>query len=580
MRVSLYIKKARVNKDNLNPVKFQVTISRNEQKRVSTPIAVKGKLYKNGQVSSKHPNHIAINNALKDLRNKGEEAESKFMTGQLTNMIEVVDFLNGKQNSESVDSFLHTILKDKISVAAYDDNRHCLNGFKRMMNIKGDLMFNQVTNSLFATYNKVGKEQINEGIKTTKTVKKYGQAVKYICTQAENLNQIKEAIRIAPAFMKFPKVHKDAEYHTWEEIEFAIKNTYTIEQWQSMALWLMQFGLRGINNVDVTNISDKLLKELKRERGKEKLVSVENKDFHRELYLDYKRSKSGVPMVISVFPPVLTLIKYLKNSVVYTHIDKRCKNRGILKGLEDRLNIFEYDSKNNKKFHRQLWKQRQNKFGVLSTDGISFKNCRSSFFQVAQGLMPRMDVKVLVGHTMTDATEAYASVRNPNVIRRMNQQHLEVLEEFQYEGLVRTLVKQLYKLCSEEKAPKWLLANALTENKYMLSIALDDKGNIRENVYTAVKIEDKFYKYFKNQKDIEVELPEFNPPEMEETETGEITFTAQEFEIMGLPEYKDWVQAVEGRGAEMMKELKQDEKNLKLTYKAGKHTDKGMRKVS
>ena len=103
MRVSLYIKKARVNKDNLNPVKFQVTISRNEQKRVSTPIAVKGKLYKNGQVSSKHPNHIAINNALKDLRNKGEEAESKFMTGQLTNMIEVVDFLNGKQNSESVD---------------------------------------------------------------------------------------------------------------------------------------------------------------------------------------------------------------------------------------------------------------------------------------------------------------------------------------------------------------------------------------------------------------------------------------------------------------------------------------------
>ncbi|MDA9276020.1 hypothetical protein N9P67_00300 [Flavobacteriaceae bacterium] len=579
MKVSLF-KYYRRNKDNLNPIMYQITFSRVEQRRITTPLAIQDKYYKNGQVSSKHPNHIAINNSLRDLRNKGEEAEGKFMTGQLTNMIEVVDFLNGKQNSESVDSFLYTILKDKLTVATYDDTRNCLNGFKLMMNIKGDLMFNQVTNSLFATYNKVGRAQINEGIKSTKTVLKYGQAVKYICTQAENLNQIKEAVRIAPAFMKFPKVHKDAEYHTWEEIKFAIKNTYTIEQWQSCALWLMQFGLRGINNVDITNISDKLLKELKKERGKEKLVSVENKDFHRELYLDYKRSKSGVPMIISVFPPVLTLIKYLKNSVVYTHIDKRCKNRGILKGLEDRLNIFHYDSKNNKKFHRQLWKQRQNKFKVLSTDGISFMNCRSSFFQVAQGLMPRMDVKVLVGHTMTDSTESYASVRNPDVIRRMNEQHLEVLKKFEYEKLVRTLVEQLYKLCSEEKAPKWLLANALTENKYMLSIALDESGNIRENVYTAVKIEDKFYKYFKNQKDIEVDLPEFNPPEMEETETGEITFTAQEFEIMGLPEYKDWVQAVEVRGAKLIKELKQDEKNLKLIYKAGSKDKEGKVKVS
>jgi hypothetical protein len=183
--------------------------------------------------------------------------------------------------------------------------------------------------------------------------------------------------------------------------------------------------------------------------------------------------------------------------------------------------------------------------------------------------MNRMDVKVLVGHTMTDSTEAYASVRNPDVIRRMNEQHKKVLQKFEYERLVRTLVKQLYKLCSDNAAPKWLLANALTEDKYMLSIALDESGNIMENVYTAVKIEDKFYKYFKNQKDIEVDLPEFNPPEMVETETGEITFSKQEFEIMGLPEYANWVQAVEERGAKLLKELKQDEENLKLVYKAG-----------
>ena len=135
---------------------------------------------------------------------------------------------------------------------------------------------------------------------------------------------------------------------------------------------------------------------------------------------------------------------------------------------------------------------------------------------------------------MTDVTEAYASVRQPDVIRKMNKQHIEVLKKYNYEELVRTLVKQLYKLVGQNKAPNWVLANALADNKYMLTIAVDEKGNIRDNVYTAVKIEDKYYKYFKNQKEIEVELPEFTPPEFIETETGEITFSKQEFEVMGL----------------------------------------------
>mgnify|MGYP003147382293 FL=1 len=578
MRVSLY-KKNRVNKANLNPIMFQVTLSRGVQKRVSTPIAVKGKFYSNGQVSTKHPNHNDINVALRELRNKGEEAEQQFMVGKLNNMSEVVAFLNGRQNAESVDSFLHTILKPDISVANYDDNRHCLNGFKRLMGIKGDLMFNEVTNQLYARFHSIGKKEIEQGNKSPKTIKKYGQSVLYICRQAFYYEQRKERIDIYSKYLKFPKVDKEPVYHTWQEIEFAIKNTYTLEQWQSCALWLLMFGLRGINNVDIVNISDKLLKEIKEVRGKEKLVSVENKDFNRELYLDYKRSKTGVPMIISVFPPILTLIKYLKNTVVKTHIDKRCKNRGIIKGLEDRLNIFEYDSRNQKKFHRQLWKQRQNKFSVLSTDSIEFKNARSTFFQVAQSIYSTLDTKILVGHKMTDVTEAYASVRQADVIRKMNRQHIEVLKKYNYEKLVKTLVKQLYKLVGEDKAPNWVLANALSTNKYMLTIAVDKQGNIKDNVYSAVKIEDKYYKYFKNQKDIEVELPEFTPPEFIETETGEITFSKQEFEVMGLEEYAQWESQLE-IGQKMVDELLEEQKKLKLIYGGESTTKKGTKKVS
>ena len=508
MRVSLYIKR-RLNKDSLNPIMYQVSMGRGEQKRISTKLAVNGKYYNNGQVGSRHPNYNDINISLRELRNKGEQAESKYMTGQLNNITEVIDFLNGKQNAESVDTFLHTILKDSgITEANYNNLRWCLGGFKNLMSIKGELMFTDVTNQLFAKYNNIGRGLVKQKEKAPKTLKSYGQAVTYICRQAYRMRQIKEPVVIDSYYMKFGQVYKEPQYHTWQEIHSTIKNTYTIEQWQSCALWLLMFGLRGINDVDISRISDKLLREIVEENAKEKLVSVENKDFMRELYLDYSRSKTGVPMIIRLFPPVITLIKYLKNSVVYTHIDKRCKNRGILRGLEDRLNIFEYDKTNNESFHRQLWKQRQNKFKVLSTDNIKFKNARSTFYQTAQGILGELDTKMLVGHKIEVSTDSYASVLNPSVVRKMNGQHLKVLKSYNYDRLVSTLVKQLYVLCGQGKAPNWVLANAITPNNKMLTIDVNEWGEITNNVVKPVKIEDKYMKYFKNQKDIEVELPD------------------------------------------------------------------------
>ena len=113
----------------------------------------------------------------------------------------------------------------------------------------------------------------------------------------------------------------------------------------------------------------------------------------------------------------------------------------------------------------------------------------------------------------------------------------------------------------------------------MVSLALDEFGDIIENKYCAVKIEDKYYRYFKNQKNIEVDLSEFNPPEMEETATGEITFSKQEFEVMGLEEYAQWESQLE-IGQKLVDELLEEEKKLKLIYRAESTTKKGVKKVS
>ena len=155
------------------------------------------------------------------------------------------------------------------------------------MGIKGDLMFNEVTNQLYARFHSIGKKEIEQGNKSPKTIKKYGQSVLYICRQAFYYEQRKEQINIYNKYLKFPKVDKEPVYHTHQELEFAIKNTYTLEQWQGCALWLLMFGLRGINNVDIL-ISLQATKGDKRGKRKRK-ISIKRIKTLIELYLDYKK---------------------------------------------------------------------------------------------------------------------------------------------------------------------------------------------------------------------------------------------------------------------------------------------------
>jgi hypothetical protein len=507
MKVSLF-KYYRRNKRKLNPIMYQITFSRVEQRRITTPLAIQDKYYKNGQVSSKHSNHIAINNALRDLRNKGEEAESRFMTGQLTNMMEVVDFLQGKQDNHSLDTFLHTTLKNSIKRGDYNNKRWQLSGFKKVLDHKGDLLFSDITSNYLAKYRNICQALVRKKEMKPETLTSYGRYTVGILVEAKRRGVITEMPNLDTAYyFKFGKSKTEVPSHTWQELIHTIGKANTIEKWQSCALWLLMFGLRGINNADVSRISDGLLVELVEVRGKEKLVSVENKDLMREVYLDYSRSKNSNAMIIQLFPPVLTLLKYLKNSAVYTYIDKKLPNgKGIIRGMEDRTNVFEYEKTDNEEFHSQLWATRQDKFKLMSDDKIQFSNARNSFYQVGEGLgMAHNDIEKLIGHSVGVSTDSYSNLSKPKTIRRLSQQHRDILEEFNYPQLINRLIKKLYELCANEKAPKWVLASAMVGKNRMLTIDINDNGSIKENTPKTVKIEPKYLKYFTNTKDIEVD---------------------------------------------------------------------------
>ena len=505
MKVSLYLRN-RENSKGLSPVYFKVSNGRGDQSKTPTQLTVNKRYWKSGQVSTKHSNAALLNTELRNLRNKGEEAETKWSVGQLSNTREVIAFLQGKQDNHSLDTFLHTTLKDSIKRGDYNNKRWQLSGFKKVLDHKGDLMFSDITPNYLAKYRNICQTLVRKKEMKPETLTSYGRYTVGILVEAKRRGVITEMPNLDTAYyFKFGKSKTEVPSHTWQELIHTIGKADTLEKWQSCALWLLMFGLRGINNADVSRISDGLLVELVEVRGKEKLVSVENKDLMREVYLDYSRSKNSNAMIIQLFPPVLTLLKYLKNSAVYTYIDKKLPNgKGIIRGMEDRTNVFEYEKTENEEFHSQLWATRQDKFKLMSDDKIQFSNARNSFYQVGEGLgMAHNDIEKLIGHSVGVSTDSYSNLSKPKTIRRLSKQHREILEEFNYPQLINRLIKKLYELCANEKAPKWVLASAMVGKNTMLTIDIDEFGSVKENTPKPVKIEPKYLKYFTNTKEIE-----------------------------------------------------------------------------
>ena len=172
--------------------------------------------------------------------------------------------------------------------------------------------------------------------------------------------------------------------------------------------------------------------------------------------------------------------------------------------MQDRVNVFDYEKTTNEKFHSRLWASRQDKWKLMSEEDIQFKNARTTFYQVGEGLdIPTMDLEKLIGHKVGVSTDSYGNLKKAKTVRRLSRMHRDILEEFNYPKLVNTLIKQLYKLCAENKAPNWVLANAIVGKNTMLTIDIDDWGNVKDNTPKEVKIESKYLKYFTNSKDIE-----------------------------------------------------------------------------
>jgi len=304
---------------------------------------------------------------------------------------------------------------------------------------------------------------------------------------------------IEKKYLKMPIAYTENLKNTPEEILSAIEAVDTLERWQSCALWLLMFSLRGLYPADIVRIGEG---RIRGDKDTQKNVSRNIKNWHKkELWLDLPRSKTGEPMFIKIFPEVLYLIEKLKYSFIYTHAGKKIGGRDIIPDLTDKIAIFDYDNRANAKDHKQLWKTRQNKFIDMGFKDVQFKRARKSFENHANELTDGniTIIQKLQGRRVNGVLDAsYSNYKSARWIEKLDNVHELVYRDFGADKLIGELVKKLESLIDNKQCPKWIMKRSAVHKEgkeVKVLVAVDNyKGKFKTSDW--VKIEPKYHKYF------------------------------------------------------------------------------------
>ena len=151
-------------------------------------------------------------------------------------------------------------------------------------------------------------------------------------------------------------IRTDSRANTHEEIKECIENVRTIEQWQSVALWLLMFGLRGMYSADLVRF-----KQIEYEILKAIRLDLTGMVGVQKTIID-ERSKTSVPMFLQFNKVTRILWERVKMSIIFKQGHLKIDGKQFTSGLKDRCNFFTYSVTDNKKLHKQIWDGLNDKF--------------------------------------------------------------------------------------------------------------------------------------------------------------------------------------------------------------------------
>ena len=210
---------------------------------------------------------------------------------------------------------------------------------------------------------------------------------------------------------------------TPEMFREAIMKVKDLRDFQALAIWLLQFTMRGMYTSDIATMH---------------IHQRDNESEYKDRYVFHKRHKTSEPMTIQYsLEPTEGLMLSLRNSIHITH-----KSRPEM--LPNRINplqLFIYDY-NDSRVHKNVWDVYAKRATKLL---LPMKTARKTFESYALMLNVPAEVRYkLLGHTPQSIKERhYQNWQWTELSSKIDIAHREVLEAFEAESLFKELLAKV-----------------------------------------------------------------------------------------------------------------------------------------
>tara|TARA_R100000654_G_scaffold11587_1_gene25495 strand:+ start:2219 stop:3961 length:1743 start_codon:yes stop_codon:yes gene_type:complete len=449
---------------------------------------------KNRLLDKRHPEAEELNRKIIEYNTRMDRAMNLAISGVSNSRIVATIKKQSKLSTleEYIDDYLTPEKNKSISDTQLENQTTFYRRFKAICGIKRALRWEDINNDLYKKYYTKYEPLLRDEKIAKRTYKNYAYAPLWIFNRAledEIVSIAKPSIKLMYRSPSTRGKVKDNLAIDSTEIEKGIMKADTIQRWEAFAIWLLQFGLRGIGNSDIVRLKDSLLKNKKKRQASRSMIAHQTND----LYFDYARSKTGSPMYIRLFPPVKRILEKLKYSFIHTLSHKRFDGKEVVTGLKNMYSLLDYDSKRHNSNHKSLFRKRSDKFKDMGFPEIDFSTARNTFIQTAMQTTERnvSIVKLLVGQTGDKLLQNhYLNYSSKDEIELMEKHHRKVLEKFNYMHLVNMLMKQLKIIVDNNGAPKWILKQGgviVRNREYNVMVDIENRKPVYATIPTSLR---------------------------------------------------------------------------------------------
>lgn len=358
----------------------------------------------------------AVSDKLSKIRDNMFHSWELYEAGVFT-FDELTRRLTSGNTGEDVLSFIEDIFSVNRTSATTQSYINSVNAYKLILGLKV-VTFNHFNYSnISGAINKWN----NKGLSPS-SIRSYINHIGAIVNEAFRRGLVDSPFKNHPNYRQ-KKVTRVIKTATPEMFREAIDKVNNIRDFQALAIWLLQFTMRGMYTSDLATMH---------------LHNRQNEDdVEANRYVLHKRHKTGEPMdILYSCEPTEGLILSLQNSIRHTHNHKPY----MIPDRSNPLQLFKYDY-DDSKVHKNVWDVYAKRASKLL---LPMKTARKTFESYALMLNMTAEIRYrLLGHTDQSIKSHYQNWQWEKLSDKIDDAHIKVLQEFQSKELFNELIDRV-----------------------------------------------------------------------------------------------------------------------------------------